>query len=146
MEIIRDHLHHWDSLQTRVPLLIDRLTLARRRWRALAEDGTEFGFDLEHPLADGDVFFQGASAYYQIEQKPELVLEIPLVAPDAAARMGWMIGNLHFQIAVEEGVIRAPDDPAIRQLLTREHIHHRQAEAVFRPLGGGHSHGHGHAH
>ena len=66
--------------------------------------------------------------------------------PEAAARLGWLLGNLHFRVAVVEGAIHAPDDPAVRQLLEREHIHYHVVEAVFRPLGGGHGHGHSHGH
>ena len=121
---------------------MDRLTLARRRWRGVALDGTEFGFDLEHPLADGDVFHQSDTAFYRIAQQPEPVLEIALSSPLDAAQTGWKIGNLHFQIAVTAQTILAPDDPAIRQMLEREHIAYRPASAIFRPLGGGHSHGH----
>ena len=34
-----------DGLKT-IPLRVDRVTLAKRRWRGSAEDGCEFGFDL----------------------------------------------------------------------------------------------------
>jgi urease accessory protein len=142
MQIIRDHLHTWDETLALVPLPVDRLTLAKRRWRKTAADGREFGFDLEHPLCDGDVFFQSAHVRYQIEQQPEPVLEVPLGSAAAeAARLGWKIGNLHFPIAITAGAIHAPDDPAIRQLLEREGIVHRAIHAVFRPLSGSHSHG-----
>jgi urease accessory protein len=142
MESIRDHLHAWDETRTLIPLPVDRLTLAKRRWRKTAADGHEFGFDLEHPLSDGDFFFQNAHARYRIEQQPEPVLVVPL-GPGAAeaARLGWKIGNLHFPIAITAAAILAPDDPAVRQLLEREGIVHRATPAVFRPLQGSHSHG-----
>ena len=142
MQLIHDHLHAWDKTLACFVLPVDRLTLARRRWRGVALDGTEFGFDLEHPLADGDVFFQGDIAVYRLAQQPEPVLEVPLTSPVDAAQTGWKIGNLHFQIAVTAQTILAPDDPAIRQMLEREHITFRPTSAIFRPLGGGHSHGH----
>ena len=142
MEIIHHHLHAWDETLALVPLPVDRLTLAKRRWRKTAADGCEFGFDLEHPLCDGDVFFQNVHARYQIQQQPETVLEVPLgTAAAAAARLGWKIGNLHFPIAITAGAIHAPDDPAVRQLLEREGIVHHAVLAVFRPLSGSHSHG-----
>jgi urease accessory protein len=142
MEIIRDHLHAWDQTLALILLPVDRLTLAKRRWRKTAADGREFGFDLEHPLRDDDVFFQDIHARYQIQQQPEPVLEVTL-GPDAAeaARLGWKIGNLHFPVAITAGAVHAPDDPAVRQLLEREGIVHRAILAVFRPLSGSHSHG-----
>lgn len=145
MEIIRDHLDHWDETLPCVSLAVDRLTLARRRWRGVAADGEEFGFDLDHPLAHDDIFFENADARYLIAQKPEPVLTVLLTTPEQAAQTGWKVGNLHFQIAVTANAILAPDDPAIRQMLEREDIPYQPAEAVFQPLGGGHSHGH-HAH
>lgn len=145
MQLIHDHLHDVSPALQRVPLPVDRLTLAKRRWRGTAQDGTEFGFDLEYALADADIFHTTDTAAYTIAQLAEPVLEVSL-ADDAstAARLGWLIGNLHFQLEIDGATIRVADDPALRQLFEREHIHFHECEAVFRPLGGGHSHGHHH--
>lgn len=123
----------------RVP--VDRLTLAKRRWRGTAEDGREFGFDLETPLADGALVFASDTARYAIAQLPEPVLEVVLI-PRAApvARLGWTIGNLHFPIQVTDEVIRVPDDPALRQLFEREKIPFTACERVFAPFAKGHRH------
>jgi len=127
----------------RIP--VDRMTLAKRRWRGTAEDGTEFGFDLEKPLADGDIAFVDHGSRYFISQRYEPVLEVSLMdgAP-AAARLGWIIGNLHFPLELAGNVVRVVDDSALRQLFEREHISFTPCKRVFRPLGGGHSHGHHH--
>lgn len=142
MQIINDHLPEWDKSLACLVLPVDRLTLARRRWRGAASDGAEFGFDLEHPLAHGDIFHQSDVASYRIAQQPEPVLELQWSTPTEAARAGWLIGNLHFQIAIAAQKILAPDDPAIRQMLEREGIGYRTADEIFEPLGGSHSHGH----
>jgi urease accessory protein len=113
---------------------VDRLTLAKRRWRGAAEDGTEFGFELEVPLRDGETVFQSLEARYVIRQQPEPVLEIPLdVTPSAAAGIGWAIGNLHLELSAEPTRLFAPDDPAARQLLDRLRVPYRPGAAVFRP-------------
>ena len=87
-----------------------------------------------------------ASAEVGVDGQAE-TLPVVVVHPVEPGRrgVGWMIGNLHFQIAVTANAVHAPDDPAIRQLLTREHVEFRPTLAVFRPLGGSHSHGH-HSH
>lgn len=145
MQLIHDHLHDVDPALTRIPLSVDRLTLAKRRWRGTAGDSKEFGFDLEHPLADGDVFFTSEAGAYYIVQTEEAVLEVPLGEdPGSAARLGWIIGNLHFALEIAGTVVRVTDDPALRQLFEREHLPYTAAQRVFRPLGGGHSHGHDH--
>ena len=137
-----------DTAATNEVVLIatDRLTLEKRRWRGIAADGSEFGFDLEHALVDGDLVFVNGTAAYRIAQKPEPVLCVELGEARHAARLGWLLGNLHFRIAVTADGVQAPDDPAVRQLLEREHIHFHRTEAVFHPLGGGHSHGAAHGH
>jgi len=106
----------------------------------VAEDGREFGFDLEKPLTDGAAVFL-AESLYVIAQKYEPVLEVSL-ASDApgAAKMGWMIGNLHFPLEVDGSVVRVADDPALRQLFEREHIVFVACKRVFHPLSGGHRH------
>lgn len=139
--LFHEHLHNWDSGLARVSVAAGRHTLEKRRWRGFAADGVEFGFDLEYALNHGDVIYADSQSFYQIEQLPEPVIEVPLGAAGDAARLGWMIGNLHFKIALTAESIQAPDDPAIRQLLEREGIPFQQTEAVFRPLRGGHSHG-----
>ena len=145
MEIVRHSIHSTSGASRVVPLAVDRLTLARRRWRGAAEDGREFGFDVEHPLHNGEAFFLDADRVYQIQQNAEAVLRIPLeTSRSAAARLGWLVGNLHFQIEVADDALFAPDDSAIRQMLDREHVPFTPETRVFTPLGGGHSHGHDH--
>lgn len=123
----------------RIP--VERLTLAKRRWRGVAEDGAEFGFDLTAPLLDGAPIFQSETAIYILAQKYEPVLEVALGTDSpSAARLGWMIGNLHFAIEVAGPIIRVIDDPAVRQLFERENIPYTACKRVFHPLSGGHHH------
>jgi urease accessory protein len=127
-----------------VLLLADRTTLAKRRWRGLAQDGREFGFDLDHPLSDGAVFHRESGKCYVISQAPESVLEVALGSdPGRAAVISWQIGNLHFPVEITDQVIRCADDPAIRLLLSREGVAWHSAIAVFRPIISlGHAHHH----
>jgi urease accessory protein len=129
--------------EIRIP--VERLVLAKRRWRGVAEDGAEFGFDLEAPLADGAVVHESDSAAYVLAQKYEPVLEVRIAEcgmrnGSDAARLGWMIGNLHFQIEIAEDLVRVVDDPAVRQLFEREGIAFTACKRVFHPLSGGHHH------
>lgn len=143
MQLIHGHLHDWNRDLPKVFLSADRHTLAKRRWRGVAEDGTEFGFDLEHPLADGDVFAVTSSAVYSVAQKPEAVLEVALSGdPAHAARLGWTIGNLHFALEIRSQTLRVADDPALRQLFEREKIPFSTTESVFKPASIAHSHDH----
>ena len=112
----------------------DRTTLAKRRWRGTASDGTEFGFELSAPLKHRDTVFQTAAARYMICQAEEPVVEISLeIAPSAAAGIGWAIGNLHLELSAEPTRLIAADEPAVRQLLERLKVPYRQTNAIFRP-------------
>jgi urease accessory protein len=144
MEIVREPLGRPDARRRVTALRVDRLTLAKRRWRGTAEDGREFGFDLDQPLEDGSAIFADDDVCYVIEQAPEAVIELRLADfPGSAARVGWMLGNLHFPLEIADGVIRVADDPAIRQMLDREALKYSSACRVFKPLG---SAPHGHRH
>ncbi len=122
-------------------VVAERLTLAKRRWRATASDGNEFAFDLAVPFAHGTVFASSAGSHYLIEQKPEPVLEIALISRAApVARLGWALGNLHFPIEVTDEVIRVPDDIALRHFFEREKIPYEAVERVFQPFARTHGH------
>jgi urease accessory protein len=144
MEIIHGALAPPTAGRPQIRLTVDRLTLARRRWRGAAEDGRDFGFDLAEPLRDGAIFFTADEGEYVIAQKYEPVLELRIAdlgtRLGTEARVGWMIGNLHFQIEVTEEVIRVVDDPAVRQLFEREHLAFTACKRVFHPLSGSHQH------
>lgn len=154
MHLVRTPLPAGDSSLLSVAIRVDRQRLAKRLWRGTADDGTEFGFEVETPLRHGDVVWIGSKARYVIRQAPEPVLEIPLdVSPAAAAVIGWAVGNLHFAIEAQAARLLAPDDPGLRQTLDRLGIHYHEMAGVFQPhrfsgslIGHGHSHEPGHSH
>jgi urease accessory protein len=141
MEIIHTPPGEWNTTLPRVRLRADRLMMVKLRWRGVAEDGAEFGFDLTAPLTDGTVFFASAVAVYFIGQKPEPVLEVAFIPkPAPVARLGWTIGNLHFPIQITDDCIRVPDDIALRRLFEREKIPFTACERVFVPFAKPHNH------
>ena len=122
--------------RSRVSIIVDRREMEKRLWRGVVGDGREFGFDLEHPLRHGLVFFATDTQYYVILQQPEKVLEVDLGDATTAARIGWKIGNLHLPIQVEPGIARVIDDLSVRRMLDREGIAYRETKAVFEPMKG----------
>jgi urease accessory protein len=131
-----------------VLLPASRATLAKRRWRGVAEDGREFGFDLEEALGHGAHFYAEGARRYVLEQTPEEVLEISVATPEQAARVAWSLGNLHFSVQVLAGAVRVMEDTAVLQLLAREGIAFQRVNCVFLPMSAGahHHHDHGHHH
>lgn len=135
MQIITGKLERVPNDARPVPIVVERSTIARYRWRARAADGREFGFALHHTLAHGDTVHAEDGATYVLEQLPEPVVVIALPEKSDAARLGWMIGNLHFPLMVADSEILVPDDAAVRQMLEREGIPYRADTRVFVPAG-----------
>ena len=134
MILIHSALEQSDALLVETSIRVDRIKLAKRRWRGTAVDGIEFGFELTVPLRDGQVVYQSASARYVIRQEPEAVLEVDLaIASSAAAGIGWAVGNLHLELMAEPHRLLTPDDKAARQLFERIKVPFRETTAVFRP-------------
>lgn len=149
MHLVRAALVGSDAALPAVEIRVERLKLAKRLWRATADDGAEFGFELERPLAHGDVVFAHERGRYVIVQAAEPVLEIALdPRPGSAAVLGWIVGNLHFVLEAQPTRLLAPDDPALRQALERLGIAFRATVAVFQPhrLAAAVAHSHAPAH
>ena len=154
MHLVHAPLSSFNPALPEVAIRADRQKLAKRRWRGAADDGIEFGFELEAPLRHGDTVWADERARYAIRQAPEPVLEIPLEAkPDVAAVIGWAVGNLHFPVEAQATRLLAPDDSGLRQTLDRLGVHYHKIVEVFQPhrlaesfTGHGHAHGHVHEH
>jgi urease accessory protein len=115
-------------------LRADRRMFLKRRWRGVAEDGTEFGFDLESRLRSGAVIWRTAGCDYVIVQSPEPVYVVRPVSAAEAALVGWKLGNLHMPVEITGEVIRALHDPAVRQLFDREGWTYAEESVLFKPL------------
>lgn len=117
-----------------VVLLAERRMFLKRRWRAVAEDGVEFGFDLEGRLHSGAVIHRTEERDYVVRQEEERVYELKFKGSAEAALMGWKVGNLHLPVEVGEGWLRVGHDPAVAQLCAREGWEVGETEVIFNPL------------
>lgn len=150
MNLVNAKLLNPETARATIELKVDRFKLAKRRWRAAAEDGTDFGFELDEPMKHGDCFYQTAENIYRIAQLPEIVLEADYSDdPNEGLRVGWSIGNLHMPMQATGPIIRVAADPAIRQLFSHLGIDYIEKTEVFQPIrvsteigGRGHSHSH----
>jgi urease accessory protein len=134
MQLINAPITSPNTSLPEVVLSVERLTIAKRLWRGVAQDGAEFGFELERPLRNGETFWQTDTVRYVVAQQIESVLEIDLaIAPSAAAGIGWAVGNLHLELCAEPTRLLAADEPAVRQLLERLQVPFKATTAVFRP-------------
>lgn len=117
-----------------ITLFAERRQFLKRRWRGIAEDGTEFGFDLENRLADGGVIFHDEGRDFIVRQLPERVFEISFTSADHAALVAWKVGNLHLPAQIHAGCIHVLHDEAMAQLLLREGWDHSEPEVLFTPM------------
>ena len=143
MEFIHDHLHDWNESCRRLSCPRRSLTLAKRRWRAVAEDGTNLASTSSIRWTTATSFPRPRAAVYVIAQKPEPVLEVRAAArrPAAAARLGWLIGNLHFPLPDHRRLHargrRSRGAPAVRArapALRRERAGFQAALGLCRPF------------
>lgn len=134
MQLIHQPLDHVLTGARVVALRADRRTLAKTRWRACAEDGKEFGFDLHHPFRHGVSFWRDEGSVYVVLQEAEPVLEVALARdPSAVATLAWSLGNLHQSIQVLPDRLRLADEPAVRKLLAGLGVAFEARVDVFQP-------------
>ena len=117
-----------------VVLAAERRQFLKRRWRGVAEDGAEFGFDLESRLADGALIHQIGGIDYIVRQLPETVYEVPFESPAHAALVAWKTGNLHLPAQIFDGFLRVLHDEAMKNLLDREGWAYTEPTVLFQPL------------
>ncbi len=136
MHLIQRMLAETSALppERQIVLAVERRLFLKRRWRAHAEDGTEFGFDLETRLMDGCVIFHKNGSDYLVHQLPETVYRIPFETPAHAALVAWKTGNLHLPAQILDDAILVLHDEAMTQLLAREGWLFSEPEVVFTPM------------
>jgi urease accessory protein len=120
--------------ERRVTLHAERRQFLKRRWRGCAEDGTEFGFDLDARLTDGCVIHHTDGTDYIVRQLPETVYQIAFESCAHAALVAWKTGNLHLPAQILDDSILVLHDEAMTQLLVREEWSFTETEIVFTPM------------
>ena len=134
MNVIHGPLSESDLTLPIVWLPVGRRSLAKRVWRARAEDGRELAFYLSETLQHEATVLQEAGKRYVIRQEPESLLEIALPAdPPAAARLGWILGNLHLSCQIGRSWVRVPESPEAQVALQKLGHSYHSVEAVFQP-------------
>lgn len=136
MHLIQRMLFHSSDLSSdrQIVLHAERRLFLKRRWRGVAEDGMEFGFDLEDRLIDGCVIFQAEGNDYIVRQTAETVYRIPFATPAEAALVAWKTGNLHMPAQITGDAILVLHDEAMGNLILREGWPFTEPEVLFNPM------------
>ena len=134
-----------ETFKFSIALNVERRVLAKRRWRGQAEDGMDFGFDLQAPLRHGVCFHSEQDRNYVIDQKPEAVFRVPYPNQQEAAHRAWQVGNLHFPAQFTETYLLVEGDLAVRHMLDRNQIPFEESIEVFQPVMAASNHRHDNA-
>ena len=115
---------------------------ARRRVRSVGGRELALALPTGTVMAPGALLAVAPQWYIEVEAAEEPVLAITPFDADAAVRIAFEVGNHHFSLAIDSGLLLVPDDPALEQLLTRIGARWRRERRVFDPIGRGHRHEH----
>ena len=121
------------------------MTFEERRWlRRRARTTRGRGIALALPtgtrLAPGAIIVVEPEWYLQVEAPPEPVLAVYADSRETAIRAAFEVGNHHFPLGIYGLRLLVPDDSAMTQLFTRLGLRWERCQAVFDPIGHGHSH------
>ena len=150
---------------------LERVVLAvgerkKSRLRTSTDAGTDLGVLVDRPaLEAGDVLLceDERMVVVAFEPREVLALELPDPSPDAlaaAVELGHRVGNQHWDLAVEDGVVYVPleaDRHIVERVVddgfpdARHRVERVDAELFLAAgdedeLDAGHQHGHGHSH
>ncbi|MGA2409525.1 MAG: hypothetical protein ABSG46_03935 [Candidatus Binataceae bacterium] len=123
------------------------MTFEERRWlrrRANTTGGRAIALALPtgSRLDPGVILAIEPDWYLQVEAAIEPVLAIYPRDREGAIRIAFEVGNHHFPLAIGANRLLVPDDTAMVQLLTRIGERWERRNAIFDPIGKGHSHDH----
>lgn len=124
----------------------------RHRILAMADDGTEFGVQIDENLSDGDVLAVTADKIYAVRIKKSKLVRILVKTMEEMGRLGFELGNRHLSLQIASDSITIPFDAPTFEYLVRLGFNPRIVEDVFadyivcKAHGATHSHDHSHEH
>ena len=104
---IQARLHNLDHLGTLEYLIVERNDTLRRRLRGVTDKNTELiiALNRDEKLTDGSILFLDDSMAIVVRMTDERWLGIIPVDLNAALETGYFVGNLHWRVRFENGVI-----------------------------------------
>jgi urease accessory protein len=108
----------------------------RARQRVSTMGGRECAFALPTGtvLAEGQVVYTSPEFYITVTAAPEDVLVVPLHHADAAAALGYEMGNRHLPVSIGEGRLSTPYDRLVEEMLARSGVPYERRNEPFEPV------------
>jgi urease accessory protein UreE len=91
-------------------------------------------------LVPGRVLYVGPGFYVTVEAAPEALLAVSPRSRREGIRVALEVGRLHSALAVVDGQLLVPDEPAVQRLLARLGVPWARTRAPFIPLSSGSPH------
>ena len=119
---------------------------AQERRRARRRVVTRGGRVLTLALPPGDVLepgrllYVGPGWYVMVEAAPEALLAVSPRSPREGLRVALEVGRLHAALALADGRLLVPDEPAVERLLRRLAVDWVRVHEPFLPLASGSPH------
>lgn len=88
-------------------LYVEQSDISRKRLRLGTDRGTDCAISLprNQTLADGAVLFLDQNKAIVVRVGAERTLRLHPAGPEAALRLGWHAGNLHWRVRFEDGFL-----------------------------------------
>jgi urease accessory protein len=124
------------------------LTWEQRRWirgRFTTAGGREIALALPTGtrIKPGMVLCVEPRWYVEVVAVAEPLLAVFAPGPESALKVAFEVGNRHFPMALEGGVLLVPDDPAMVHLMRRLGVPFERRLGAFEPFGFSGAHGDG---
>lgn len=114
----------------------------RPRRRVVTRAGRVFTLMLPpgDALTPGRVLYVGPGFYVTVEPASEALLAVSPRSPHEGIRVALEVGRLHAALAVADGRLLVPDEPALERLLARLGVNWTRTHAPFSPISSGSPH------
>jgi urease accessory protein len=150
----------WDRATACDHITLDYDARHRRRYRYIADHGTDFVLDLPRAvlLRHGDGLRLSDGRVVLVQAVPEALMLVRASSPLELVKLAWHIGNRHLTAEIHEDHVLLRRDGVIFDMLVGLGADVSMVDAPFTPEGGAyagdeghdhhhdHHHGHGHHH
>jgi urease accessory protein len=137
----------WPQAQACDHIALDYDARHRRRFRFVAQAGTEFLLDLARAavLNHGDGLQLDDGRIIEVLAAPEALTEVRASSPQELVRLAWHIGNRHLPAQLLADRILIREDHVITDMLIGLGAQITHLQAPFTPESGAYANAHSHA-
>ncbi len=107
---------------------------ARQRVHTLKGRECAFALPTGTVLAHCEVVYASSELCIAVEAAPEDVLVVSLHHAEAAAALGYEMGNRHLPVSIGEGRLATPYDRLVEEMLAKSGVPYERRKEPFEPV------------